>query len=628
MKALTRGLLVGGLLALAGCTTVRERDLRAALEQAHVDRLQPATSEAQLAAIARASERLDALVHAKGAVELGEGVLETVTVTGSRIDAADLITNTQEAGIDEGDIVKKSGDFLLALRQGELRVVAIRRDGRETLEQTDRVRIGADITSDDAWYDELLASGPHVLVLGYSYREDCTRIHVFELDGDGRLKRGPLLKLRSDDYYSGSNYGTRLHGDDVVFVASVGLDDDDAQRWPMGSTPTAPDWRPLIDADAIRLPTAPTLEPTIHVILACPLDSLARGELACRGSGFVASSGPELYVSDQHVYLSTQEWEIDALRDPDFDPWSRWLSEAPGAGMQYTLIHRLPLDPTQAPGVARVSGVASSHFAFREVDGALFVATAEADGRNPQRSDVGLHRLSAADFSDVPRRRETRIAAFPVDSQSPVLRITGEALWAGADRWGRTTDAPAASASDVIVQPLSGASRSVVTLPHSSDRFEPIPGRMIVVGESDDAWRMSSLSRSPRPTLLSDLGVPDYRPSDTRSHAFNFRALPDGRVVFGLPAVRRTEDRPWYDDEAVADLVFFLDTPAGLRPAGALRMDDGASPEDDCEASCVDWYGNARLFFVGDRVFALSADRLKEGVLVDGRVVEVRTIAL
>src|SRR5690606_13555328 len=35
--------------------------------------------------------------------------LESITVTGSRVTDADLITNNQEAGVDEGGIVKKMG---------------------------------------------------------------------------------------------------------------------------------------------------------------------------------------------------------------------------------------------------------------------------------------------------------------------------------------------------------------------------------------------------------------------------------------------------------------------------------------------------------------------------------------
>jgi hypothetical protein len=39
---------------------------------------------------------------------------------------------------------------------------------------------------------------------------------------------------------------------------------------------------------------------------------------------------------------------------------------------------------------------------------------------------------------------------------------------------------------------------------------------------------------------------------------------------------------------------------------------------DHCKASCVDWYGNARPIFLGERVLALMGYELVEGRLVNG----------
>lgn len=49
--------------------------------------------------------------------------------------------------------------------------------------------------------------------------------------------------------------------------------------------------------------------------------------------------------------------------------------------------------------------------------------------------------------------------------------------------------------------------------------------------------------------------------------------------------------------------------------------------DDPCEASCVDWYGNARPIFVDGRIFALLGYELVEGELRDGRMVERRRIS-
>jgi hypothetical protein len=51
-----------------------------------------------------------------------------------------------------------------------------------------------------------------------------------------------------------------------------------------------------------------------------------------------------------------------------------------------------------------------------------------------------------------------------------------------------------------------------------------------------------------------------------------------------------------------------------------------AAIDDDCRASCVDWYGNARPLFVGDRIFALLGYELVEGTVVAGRIREQRRV--
>ena len=46
---------------------------------------------------------------------------------------------------------------------------------------------------------------------------------------------------------------------------------------------------------------------------------------------------------------------------------------------------------------------------------------------------------------------------------------------------------------------------------------------------------------------------------------------------------------------------------------GELQARGGASQSDQCKASCVDWYGNARPIFLGDRLIALLGYELVEG---------------
>jgi hypothetical protein len=62
--------------------------------------------------------------------------------------------------------------------------------------------------------------------------------------------------------------------------------------------------------------------------------------------------------------------------------------------------------------------------------------------------------------------------------------------------------------------------------------------------------------------------------------------------------------------------VLYLRHRAGhLQPVGELRASPASHRDDQCRASCVDWYGNARPIFLGDRVFALLGYELVEGRL-------------
>lgn len=57
---------------------------------------------------------------------------------------------------------------------------------------------------------------------------------------------------------------------------------------------------------------------------------------------------------------------------------------------------------------------------------------------------------------------------------------------------------------------------------------------------------------------------------------------------------------------------------------GTLDAGDGNALDDTCVISCVDWYGNARPIFIGNRVFALMGYELVEGRVQGERIVERR----
>ena len=103
------------------------------------------------------------------------------------------ITNNQMRGVEEGDIVKQIGHFLLVLQDGRIFVVDTRAGGGRRLALADRVNVYRD-PREDMWYDEMLVFGDRVLITGYSYRQRATELSVFRLDRDGPARpRGRLL---------------------------------------------------------------------------------------------------------------------------------------------------------------------------------------------------------------------------------------------------------------------------------------------------------------------------------------------------------------------------------------------------------------------------------------------------
>jgi hypothetical protein len=93
---------------------------------------------------------------------------------------------------------------------------------------------------------------------------------------------------------------------------------------------------------------------------------------------------------------------------------------------------------------------------------------------------------------------------------------------------------------------------------------------------------------------------------------------------------RTKEGGRWWFRSRASDVSFLTVDAAGrLGTAGELLANEGAQhPSYRCEVSCVDWYGNTRALFIGQRVFALSATELIEGAMEAGRIRERQRLNL
>jgi hypothetical protein len=108
---------------------------------------------------------------------------------------------------------------------------------------------------------------------------------------------------------------------------------------------------------------------------------------------------------------------------------------------------------------------------------------------------------------------------------------------------------------------------------------------------------------------------PAMAQGETRTHGFFYRPQSDDGGVLGLPVLGAAGRRRgiYRGGQGSASVLFLRNRALRFTALGALRAADGSPRDDACKASCVDWYGNARPIFLGDRVLALMGYEIVEG---------------
>lgn len=586
---------------------------------------------------------------------------ENMVVTGTRISKPQSITNTQEAGVDEGDIVKQIGRFLLVLQDG--RIFAVDTGSKPgDLKLADRINVYRD-PKDYIWYDEMLVQDDHVIVTAYSYSEDATEVSVFRLSPEGKLSSEGVFLISSDDYYDTSNYATRLVGDKLVIYQPLDLDDfdweDEAFAWPLVRrwTPEAKrdeemaKGKKLFDARTIYRPVQATLEPVVHTVSVCPIGPVRKGrDMQCRSTAVVGPQQREFYVSPTDAYLWVSpgggEYETDNRWQPECDEWSR---RGPAEAHPATLF-RLPLSGDE-PSALHVKGVPTDQFSFDARDGRFRglvrwypircdekVKSSTDDDDDPKADfylfDVSLSRLGY-EPGEAPKSAYT---PMPAIGQYIENRFTDRYLVYGNrdTRWSRPPDEDdeqKVHTARVAAVPLKAPRNNrVLDLPHNVIRLEAVGTDAVMTGYRDPkGLSVSVLDLSAAPRLADTVVLDNRYESEGRSHAFNSAVEADGHGLMGLPTVLRKDDagRWWWNSDS-SDVSFLsLTADRRLASIGELKADENAKDASyDCEVSCVDWYGNTRPIFTGGRVFGLTGTELVEGRVDNGRIGEIRRLNL
>src|SRR5689334_23589881 len=99
-------------------------------------------------------QKLEAMLS--NALSLSSNMAAPAAPPASKAEQAadkDSITNVQHAGVDEGDIVKLHGNYLVVLRRGRLYTISLRNAGLTPVSSVNAY--GPDIDPSGAWYDEM-----------------------------------------------------------------------------------------------------------------------------------------------------------------------------------------------------------------------------------------------------------------------------------------------------------------------------------------------------------------------------------------------------------------------------------------------------------------------------------------
>ncbi len=536
-------------------------------------------------------------------------------------DDGESVTNVQEAGVDEGGIVKLHGNHLVVLRRGRLFTIGIGGGALKPISALDA--FGPDIDPDDAWYDEMLVSDDTVVVLGYSYGRGGTEVGLFNINAAGQLRYRSTYHLRSNDYYSSRNYASRLIGSKLVFYTPLDLspDADDPfeefpayRKWHKNAKES--EFRRIVPATRVYRPERSISadgELALHTVTVC---DLARDDLGCVGTAVIGPPGRVFYVSPESVYVWVSDWEYGE-------------DKARAASMLY----RMPLDGS-SPSALGVSGSPVDQFSFLESeDNHLNVLVrSESGGDGMWRAevaagDVALMRVPLRSFSDGSEDApKTSYRELPKPAGDTFQnRFVGDYLLYGTGSgWGPPEKA---DESSLYAVRWAGGKAAELKLAHGVDRIEVMGTGAVVVGTDGENLHFTGVRLGERPAIADRYTRKGASQGELRSHGFFYKADGPDSGLLGLPI--STPGRPGYEHlfQESASILFLRNDSLRLTEMGDLAAKPEGAADDACRASCVDWYGNARPLFVRGRVFALLGYEIVEGNLTDNRIRETRRVS-
>lgn len=193
--------------------------------------------------------------------------------------------------------------------------------------------------------------------------------------------------------------------------------------------------------------------------------------------------------------------------------------------------------------------------------------------------------------------------------------------WYGAEN-GRSTE--------LYVTEIETGTTKTVPLPHTVDRIEVMGTDAVVIGTDErSSLYFSGIELARVPRRKQRFMLKDAAQGELRSHGFFYspNGSGDGGTL-GLP-VRGGGEEGWrHLRENSAAILFLRNDVSRFTDLGLLygEADSVEDDDDGCQASCVDWYGNARPIFLRGRIYALLGYELVEGKIRESGISEVRRV--
>ncbi|MDR2872239.1 MAG: beta-propeller domain-containing protein [Xanthomonadaceae bacterium] len=534
------------------------------------------------------------------------------------------LTNVQTAGVDEGGIVKQHGEHLVVLRRGRLFTIKIGDDALQPIATVDAFAPGN--SPNEMWHDEMLIAADTVAVIGHSdARGGGIEVGLFDIDSGGRLSYRGTYHLRGNDDYSFHNYASRLIGNQLIFYMPLLIDrrslDNDSfypalRHW--YSKDLRGDFKRILPATKIyRSAEGVDMQQDVLVLHTVTRCDLSQPRMECESTAVLGAAGHVFYVSTDSVYV-----------------WTTRHSGSGGAPNRST-VFRIPLNGTAASALKTRGAPLNSLSFLQDESGHLNVlVTAQVSQEESMcntgraRGETALLRVSLHDFDNgTVAAKVSDYHSLPnISRDNPQHHfIGGWLIYAGEGMvdWGDDDSVGDQGAAYALRYSHEGSIQPLV-LHHPVDRIEEMGSDAILVGSTDADLHFTTVHLEQRATVMGTYVQTGAVQKESHAQSFFYRSQQGRESIIGLPIVTKMFDGAGNYSGQSAVMLYLRNEGLQLSSLGRLVASIESVANDNCQISCVDWYGDTQPLFVGSRIFALLGYELVEGAFDNNTIRERR----